>query len=93
VPHDRVGEVVVGDEVQDRDEGETDRLGEIESLPHLRGGQQGLGLAHVGADVGGAALRAACHAGTGMGEHGRVVVDVDDPRLRDDRLHHLVQVG
>jgi hypothetical protein len=33
------------------------------------------------------------HQRSGVGEHDRVVVDVDDAGLRRDRLHHLVQVG
>ena len=42
-------------------------------------------VVQVGLDVGGARLRRAGQQGPGVRQHDRVVVDVDDPRLRRDR--------
>ena len=51
-----------------------------------------LGVAEVRLDVGGAALGRGGEQGPGVGEHERVVVDVDDPGGRGDALRDLVHV-
>jgi AcrR family transcriptional regulator len=51
------GLLLVGDHVQDRDEHERDRLGEVEDIAGHRVVQDSGGVAQVGVDIGGAALR------------------------------------
>jgi hypothetical protein len=50
------GLLVVGDHVQDRDQHERDRLGEVQDVAGHRVVQDGGGVAQVGVDIGGAPL-------------------------------------
>lgn len=87
--HDRVGLRVL-DEVQDRHEFECDRPVEVEGLCGLF--EDLRGLLQVGVDVVREALGPAGEQGTRVSENHRVVVDVHDPRVRDDPLGDLVDV-
>ena len=58
-----------------------------------RGGlDDGCGIAKVRFDVGARTLRGAGHERPGVQQHDGVVVRVNDPRVRRDRLGHLVGV-
>jgi hypothetical protein len=65
-------------------------LAEIEGLG--RPAQHLAGIAQVGIDVIAGALGGTGEQGPGVGEHDRVVVDVDDPAVRCDLLSHLMGV-
>ncbi len=69
---DAVRVVSVVDEVEDRDEGERDGLRQVEGVAQLEGGQDALGFADVGVEVGGAALGRAGQQRAGVGEDDRV---------------------
>ncbi|CAM5304490.1 hypothetical protein SHIRM173S_05750 [Streptomyces hirsutus] len=85
-----VGAVLVGDEVQQRDEGERDRPVEVEDL--LRALQDALRIAHIGLEVLGHPLVGAAQQRARVGQHDRVVVAVDDARVGCDLLGDLVEV-
>jgi hypothetical protein len=88
--HDPVRIFVVLDEVQDSQQHQGRRLGQIQRLgcgPHDRDR-----VAHIAVDVLGGTLRAAGQQRPCVGEHDGVVIDVDDPRVRRDRLGDLVGV-
>jgi hypothetical protein len=71
---------LVGDEVQDRDQHQRDRLAEVQDLPDRRIGQDRLRVSQIGMDVGRAALGRAGQQLAGVPENERVVVGVDDAR-------------
>jgi hypothetical protein len=56
-------------------------------------GQDGVRVPRVGVDVLAAALRCTGQQRLRVRQHDRVVVDVDDPRLRRRPLRHLVGVA
>jgi hypothetical protein len=75
--HNRVGLLVVGDELHDPHQQQRDRPGEIEDAG--RGTQDLFRVAQVSLDVRGDASRPAGEQGAGVGQHNRVVVDIDHP--------------
>jgi hypothetical protein len=79
--------------VHDPDQHQPDGLGEVEGAGHGRVAEDRLRLAEVGLDEGHPPLLAAGHQGPGVGQHDRVVVHVDDPRLRGQLLGDLVDVA
>ena len=85
----RVG--LVGDEVQDGQEQQRDRLVEVDQLAQRGVGQDRVRLEHVPPDHRGAG-DAVQHA-AGVRQHDRVVVDVDDPGLRAGVQRDLVRVA
>ena len=75
--HDRPRLVVVSDVMQDRDQCDRDRLGQVQGP---RGFLQDLpGIAQVGVDVVGDSLGAAGEQGAGVCQHEGVVIGIDDP--------------
>ena len=74
----------------DAEQQQGDRAGEVEGVG--RAFEDGVRVAQIGGDEGGGALGGAGEQGVGVGEDGRVVVDVDDPRSRADALGDLVGV-
>jgi hypothetical protein len=86
-----VGLLVILDQVQDRGQDDRDRAAEVEGPGRL--GQDRERLAQVGFDEVGSALGGADQQGAGVTQDDRVVVDVDDPGLRRDRLGYLVDVA
>ena len=86
-----VGLVLVLDQVQDRGQDDRDRAAEVERPD--RSGQDRERLAQVGLDEVGSALGGADQQRAGVAQDDRVVVDVDDPGLRRDRLGDLVDVA
>ncbi len=88
--HDRAGLFVVRDVPEHADHQQRDRLGEVQRLGRL--GDDRLGVVHVGVDVAGGALGRAGEQRAGVGEHQRVVVDVDDAGFRGQPLGDLVGV-
>ena len=87
---DRAGFGVVADEVHDRDQHDRDRLAEVQR--GRRRGNDRVRVPQVRVEVGARALRAAPQQRPGVGQHDRVVVDVDDPAVRRDALRDLVGV-
>src|SRR5690606_5169713 len=83
--------VLVGDEVQQRDQGQRDGPAEVVDLP--RGVQDGVRVAHVRLEVLGDAFLRAPEQRLRVGQHDGVVVAVDDPRVGGDALGDLVEVG
>jgi hypothetical protein len=83
--------VVVSDHVQDPDEHERNRLGEVQRRLGLL--QDLLRLTQIGREVGGGTFRSALQQGAGVGLHDQVVVDVDDPCIGGDSLGDLVDVA
>lgn len=77
--HDRVRVVAVRYRVQDRDERDRDRPGEVEQPGGLV--EDGLGVAQAGVDVLRGAGVAARQQRAGVGQDNRVVVGLDDPGL------------
>jgi hypothetical protein len=75
---------------QDSHQHERDRLAEVQGL--RGGGQDLVGVAHVGVDVGRDPLRSAGQQGAGVGQDQGIVVHVDDPGVGGDSLGDLVGV-
>ncbi|GHD17180.1 hypothetical protein GCM10007147_06060 [Nocardiopsis kunsanensis] len=88
--HEVAGLLLVGDVPEDTHEHERDR--EVEVQVFAGGSQHVFGLAQIGVQVGGRPFRGARHQRAGVGEHERVVVDVDDAGLGCDGLGGLVGV-
>jgi len=88
--HDRVRIVVIEDVPQDSQHRDRDRLREVQRL----GGslQDLVGVARVGIDVVGDALRGAGEQSPSVRQYERIVVDIDDAALRRDRLRDLMGV-
>jgi hypothetical protein len=84
--------VGIGEQVQDPDEQQADRLAEVQQFADRRRGQDRIGVANVGLDVGGAALRGGGEQGARVDQDERVVVNVDDPGRGLDRLRDLMDV-
>ncbi|SNQ49285.1 hypothetical protein FRACA_3160004 [Frankia canadensis] len=84
--------LVVGEEVQDRDDRQGDRLGQVERVAQLGRGEDRLDVVQVRVEVGGAAAGAARQQGAGVSEDDRIVVGVDDAGFRGDGLGDLMQV-
>jgi hypothetical protein len=76
--------------VQDAEQQDGDRLGEIERVGRLA--QDRLGLAQVGVEVGERPLGRAAQQQVGVGQHDWVVVDVDRPGVGREPLGHGVDV-
>ena len=74
------------------DQEQPDRLAEVEGVAQFRMGQDFLRVSQIRFDIGGGARLGAGQQGTRVGHDERVVVDVDDPRLRGDVLGDLVGV-
>jgi hypothetical protein len=74
--------------VQDRDQHDRRRLGEVQQLRCLF--EDGAGVAQVGVDVPVDARLGAVEARAGVREDDGIVVDVDDPGLWRDGLGDLV---
>jgi len=84
----RVG--LVEDVVADGTEQHRDRFAEVDHAEHVRVREDRLGVAHVGADDHGRVVAGQRRAG--VGEHGRVDVDVRDARVIAVPPRHLVHV-
>lgn len=82
--------VLVGDEVQQCDQGEGDRPVEVQHLPGARDDR--VRAAHVGLQILGPPLGCAVQQGRHVGRHDGVVVAVDDGRVGGDPLGDLVEV-
>ncbi len=82
--------VSVGDVLQHHQGHDRDGLAEVQQLGGLA--EDLAGLPGVGVHVGGGALGGAGQQRPGVGQHDRVIVHVDDARLRRRPLGHLVGV-
>ncbi len=76
--------------MHDRDQHHGDRLAEVEGPP--RPGRDRRPVPQVGLNVVRLPFRAACQQGAGVADDQRVMVNVDDPRLRGGALRHVVRV-
>ncbi len=76
--------------MQDRQQHDRDRLAEVECL--CRTGQDRRRLPEIGVQVGAPPVRVAGQQRPGVQQHGRVVVDIADPRRRGQPLGNLVGV-
>src|SRR6185437_16428328 len=85
---DGVRVVGLGDDVQDGDQHDRHRLGEVQQLARLV--EDCAGVAQVGVDVPVDPDVGAGKQGAGVREDDGVVVDVDDPCFRGDGLGDLV---
>jgi pimeloyl-ACP methyl ester carboxylesterase len=85
--------VGVGDEVQHRKQEQPHRLAQVQGLAHRRRPKDRVEVAEIGVEVPALPLWLAGEQGTSVCQHDGVVVDVDDPALRRDRLGDLVHVG
>src|SRR5215470_1319957 len=90
--NDPVRVILIGHKVQDRDQHQRYRPGKVKSAPYRGITEDLVRLAQVGVDVGGGTLGRAVEQGGGVREHQRVVVDIDNPRIRCDPLRDLVHV-
>lgn len=86
----RTGLVVVADQAEDSHQHQADGAAQVEGVG--AGGQDRVRVADVGVEVAGGALRGAGQQRLCVGEHQRVVVDVDDPGLGGHPLGDLVGV-
>jgi hypothetical protein len=82
--------ILVADAVQDRDQHDRDRLVEVQQPCGL--GEDLAGVAGVGVEVPGGALRAAGQQRPGVRQHDGIVVDVHDPGFGRYRLGDLMRV-
>jgi hypothetical protein len=88
--HDRVRLVGVGDVVQDAQQHQRHRPGEVQGPRRLV--QDLVRLSQVAVDIVADALSTAGEQRAGVQQHHRIVVGVDDPRLGSHPLGHLVGV-
>ena len=75
-----LGIIGIGDEMQDGNEQDGDRLGEVQGPGRL--GDQGPGIAQVAVRVGASALRAADQQRAGMAQDNRIMIGIHDPAGR-----------
>jgi spermidine/putrescine transport system ATP-binding protein len=88
--HDAVGVVLVAHQVQHRHEHDRHRLAEVQRPG--RPGQDQVGVAQVGVDMVDGPFQGSGEQGPRLGYDHRVVVHVDHPGVRRDRLGDLVGV-
>ena len=79
--------------MQQRDQHQRDRLGQVEGGPDSRVAEDLLRLAQVRVEVRAHPIRVAGQQGPGVRQHDRVVVHVDHPGFRRDALRDLVHVA
>src|SRR5215469_12628427 len=88
---DLVWVLVVFYEMQDSDQQERDRPGEVDQLPSLQLTDDSIGLPQVSINHGHA--RALLHQRPAVRHYDGVVIDISDPRVWPDGLRDLVSVA
>jgi hypothetical protein len=87
---DAVRVVLVGNQLEDAEHHQRDRTGQVQDLRRV--GEDPLGDARIGVEVGARAFGAAGQQRPRVQQHHRIVVDVDDAAVGGDLLGHLVRV-